>query len=153
MRCAAKFAPVAIWIEDNSARDGVLFGRVAKNKSIAEERESGGLQSYLRDCSLTGFKRAVLEQIDFRRQSRCAVMQIHRSPILERSTSRVFRAKPGGFFEKNDEAGARSPKIDNGNDIAAFDLSRGVADHDVWKVDCGAHSRVRRLQLEAVTLN
>ena len=101
----------------------------------------------------SGFKRSVLEQIDFRRQSRCAVMQIHRSPILERSTSRVFRAKPGGFFEKNDEAGARSPKVDNSNDIAAFDLSRGVADRDVWKVDCGAHCRLRRLQLGTVTLN
>jgi len=44
LRRGATFASIAIWIEDNSASDGVLFRRVAKNKSIASKRKYGQLQ-------------------------------------------------------------------------------------------------------------
>src|SRR6266566_2960084 len=121
VRCAANFAPVAVWIEDNSARDGVLFGGVAKNKSIAEKRKYRGCQFHLRDCLLTRFKHAVFKQINFCWKSRCAVMQVYGGPIFERATTRILRVKPGGFFDKNDETGTRFPQIDSGNDIAAFD--------------------------------
>src|SRR5881396_3771827 len=79
----------------------------------------------------TRFERITVEQADFRRESRCAMMQIHGSAVLEWSSGRIFRAKPRRFFEKNDETGARFPKIDNGDDVAAFDLPRAIANKDI----------------------
>src|SRR5205807_8986137 len=73
--------------------------------------------------------------------------------ILKRSRRWIHSIQTRRFFEKNIERRAGPARIDRSNNVAAFDLLGAGANGDIWKIDCSAHSRFRRLQLAAVTLN
>ncbi len=79
-----KLFPVAIWIKNNSARDGVLLRRIAKDESITEERKYQRLYFYLGNCLFAGFEGRLSEKRNLRRESRRAVVEINRSTVLGR---------------------------------------------------------------------
>ena len=67
----------AIWIKHHSASDGVLFRRIANNKTIASKCKGWRCESYLSDLFFARFKIAIFTEGDLRCDSRCSMMKIH----------------------------------------------------------------------------
>src|SRR5947209_14051554 len=80
-------------------------------------------------------------------------MDVNCRSILKRSRRWILSIQTQRFFEENIECRAAPAKIDRSNNVAPFDLLGAGANGDIWKIDCRAHSRLRRFQLAAVTLN
>src|ERR1700737_895404 len=104
--------PIAVDIKNDSAGNGILLGRVAHDKTIADENKEGRIQSQLRDRLLTGAKRFVLKQNYLGGRARRAVMQMNRCPRFERSRSLKARG-----FAQNDIEYRAWLETGNRNDI------------------------------------
>src|SRR5438132_2530204 len=154
-RGVAEIPAVSVGVEHDATGNCESLGRIANNKAIAEERRHWRLQAQLRNRFFATGESMLVEEGDFRRDPRSAVMKVNGGSIFERagSTRALTQAQTRRSLEKNIEGRAWRPQIGNRNYVATFDACTTHADRGVGQVDRGAHSRPGKIDVLSMILN